>query len=471
MTLHFASGASLDPSTNSAALTDGYNLADVQDASTVNALPDGTKALVWLNESSGVTQSFIDKVTPLLNNNKVFGFYLTDEPDPTGQYNTLVKASDLKAESDWIHTNFPGAKTFITTMNMGSSQSPNYANTYNYANTHIDLFGVAAYPVWSDTASSPDYGMIDRNVQAAVASGIEASRIVPEVQAFGGGSWVTENGTPYATPTASQGQAMLNEWAKVDPNPVFDYTYAWGSQQGDTALGQNAALQAVFAAHNSASGTTTTGTAGAVTGTSGTGTGSTTTTTGGTPTTGGTTATGSTGTSTTGTSGTTASSTDGTGTGTTTTTTSTHHHHHASTSATSGTVAGSTTTTAAIPQSSVSTAPTAPVPTSSTSNTAASVPMPSPTVTSSDPSSTTSASSALPSFNWGPETAFAGSNHTGSLTTVGHMSAGTSSTDALSTGNPTGTQTVLSSTAPGDHDLGVVRSGGTLSSLSSHWTS
>ncbi|MGC2783579.1 MAG: hypothetical protein WA397_07045, partial [Roseiarcus sp.] len=35
----------------------------------------------------------------------------------------------------------------------------------------------------------------------------------------------------------------------------FDYTYSWGAQEGDTALGQDPALQQVFAAHNAGSST------------------------------------------------------------------------------------------------------------------------------------------------------------------------------------------------------------------------
>ncbi|TGS57710.1 calcium-binding protein, partial [Mesorhizobium sp. M3A.F.Ca.ET.201.01.1.1] len=57
--MHYAYGAPA-----SAAIADGFNLIDLQYASSVNALPDGTKALIYLNESNGVTQSFIDKVTP-----------------------------------------------------------------------------------------------------------------------------------------------------------------------------------------------------------------------------------------------------------------------------------------------------------------------------------------------------------------------------------------------------------------------
>ncbi|RWQ28200.1 MAG: calcium-binding protein, partial [Mesorhizobium sp.] len=57
--MHYTWGASA-----AQAKAAGFNLVDLQYASSVNALPDGSKALIWLGESNGVTQSFIDKVTP-----------------------------------------------------------------------------------------------------------------------------------------------------------------------------------------------------------------------------------------------------------------------------------------------------------------------------------------------------------------------------------------------------------------------
>jgi Ca2+-binding RTX toxin-like protein len=247
-TLHYAAGGS-----TAEVATAGFNLVDVQYLSGVNALPDGMKALVYLNAHDGATSSFIDQVTPFLNNPKVFGFYLCDEPDPTGRWHPLTTAANLKAESDWIHSHFPGAKTFISMMNMGSNADPSFANTYNPANTGIDYYGMGAYVIQSNTGSSPDYSMIDRLVAAGVASGIPADRIIPEFQAFGGGNWVSEAGSAFAVPTAEQAQAAFDHWAKLVPSPAFDYTYAWGSQNGDTALENSPELQAIFREHNTSS--------------------------------------------------------------------------------------------------------------------------------------------------------------------------------------------------------------------------
>ena len=179
-TLHYASGNNINSQGNFAPAKAGFNLADVSSVDELNALPPGVKGLVWLDQGDGVTQSFIDAVTPYIGNPNVYGFFLKDEPDPTGQWGDYVTAANLKAESDWIHSHVTGAKTFITMMNMGSSDNPSFANTYTPENTHIDLFGIDPYPVRS--GSGPvDYNMIDKAVAAAEASGIPTANIVPGV--------------------------------------------------------------------------------------------------------------------------------------------------------------------------------------------------------------------------------------------------------------------------------------------------
>lgn len=253
-TLHYTAGDNFDAQGNYAPAAAGFNLADVSSVDQLNALPAGVQGMVYLDQGDGVTQSFIDAVKPYIGNPKVYGFYLKDEPDPTGQYNTLVTAANLKAESDYIHANVPGAKTFITMMNMGSSEDPTFANTYNPANTHIDLFGIDPYPVRSD-GSTVDYGMIDKAVAAAESAGIPTSQIVPVFQTFGGGNWVNDSGGHYVMPTAAQEQTMLAHWATLVPSAAFDYAYAWGSQNGDTALESSPELQSVFLQHNTSGAT------------------------------------------------------------------------------------------------------------------------------------------------------------------------------------------------------------------------
>jgi hypothetical protein len=247
-TLHYTSGNNLDAQGNYAPGNAGFNLADVSSVEELNALPDGVMGMVWLDQYSGVNQSFINAVTPFIGNPKVYGFFLVDEPDPTGQWGTQASAADLKAESDWIHSHVPGAKTFITMMNMGSTDDPSFANTYNWNNTHIDLFGLDPYPVRSN--GTLDFDVIDKHVAAAQAAGISLDQIVPVYQTFGGGGWATDTGGSYVMPSAAQMQEMLDRWDALVPNAAFDYAYAWGSQNGDTALESSQSLKNVFLQHN-----------------------------------------------------------------------------------------------------------------------------------------------------------------------------------------------------------------------------
>lgn len=247
-TLHYAPNANITSSGQYAPGADGFNLADVSSVGAVNGLPAGVKGLVWLGMGGGATSAFQSAVTPFIGNPKVYGFYLMDEPDPTGQYGPLVTAANLKAESDWIHANDPGAKTFMAVMNLGTPTNPSYVNTYNPANTDIDLFGIDPYPVRPQFSGGVNYGVIPDAVSAANAAGIPTSQLVPVYQAFGGGGY-----SSYTLPTASQEQQILSTWGSVVPNPAFDYAYSWGTQSGDTALVNSPALQQVLAAHNAGS--------------------------------------------------------------------------------------------------------------------------------------------------------------------------------------------------------------------------
>jgi hypothetical protein len=219
----------------------GFNLADVSSVGGLNSLPNGVKGLVWLGLCNGADAAFISTVSPFIGNPKLYGFYLMDEPDPTGQYAPLCPIANLKAESDWIHANVPGAKTFIVMMNFGTPENPTYANTYNPANTGIDLFGLDPYPIRPQFDNGVDYGVIGAAVTAAQAAGIPISKIVPVYQAFGGGGY-----SSYTLPTPAQEQQILSTWAPLVPSPAFDYAYSWGVQESDSAISNTPDLQPIF---------------------------------------------------------------------------------------------------------------------------------------------------------------------------------------------------------------------------------
>jgi hypothetical protein len=243
--LHYAPNGNFNSSGTYLPGADGFNLADVSNVATLNSLPSGVKGLVWLGLCNGANSNFVSTVSPFIGNTNLFGFYLMDEPDPTGQYAPLCTAANLKAESDWIHANVPGAKTFIVMLNFGTPTSPTYANTYNPANTDIDLFGLDPYPVRPQFTGGVNYSVIGDAISAANAEGIPLSAIIPIYQAFGGGGY-----SSYTLPTAAQEQQILSVWAANVPSPVFDYAYSWGIQDSDSALVNTPSLQAVFSNWN-----------------------------------------------------------------------------------------------------------------------------------------------------------------------------------------------------------------------------
>jgi hypothetical protein len=229
----------------------GFNLAEVTSVSELDTLPAGVKGLVWVGRCGGADAAFIKTVRSYAGNPNLFGFYLMDDPDPTGWYSDRCAASDLKAEADWIHANIPEAVTFILLMNMGSSKTPSFTNSYNPTNSHVDLFGISAYPCRTEV-NGCDFNMIDRFVAAAASAGIPLANTVPVYQAFGGGDWSDDGGGRYVLPTGEQEQEILARWEVLVPAPAFDYAYSWGSQRGDASLHTAFDLQMVFSGHNRA---------------------------------------------------------------------------------------------------------------------------------------------------------------------------------------------------------------------------
>jgi hypothetical protein len=155
----------------------------------------------------------------------------------------------LKAEADWLHVHMPKAKTFIMLMNLGSGSHPSFAGSYNPANTHVDLFGLSPYPCRTEFDGC-DLDMIQRFVVAASVAGIPADRIIPTYQTFGGGRWIDDGGGRYLLPSVVHERDILARWSTLIGRPVFDYSYSWASQRGDSALENSPELRAVLAEHN-----------------------------------------------------------------------------------------------------------------------------------------------------------------------------------------------------------------------------
>jgi len=181
--------------------------------------------------TNGVDSNFLNAIRPYIGNPKVYGFYLADEPNPA-----VVPRANLKAESDWIHANDPGTKTFMV---MGAGPFLPFFPSYTPQNTDIDLIGLDPYPIrtWG-----VDYEYIPLAVITAEWLGWSPDQIVPVYQKFG-------NMGSFAAPTAEQEQMILAIWGMLTPNPAFDYAYSWGDWSG-MSLVDRPDLQAVFMVHN-----------------------------------------------------------------------------------------------------------------------------------------------------------------------------------------------------------------------------
>jgi hypothetical protein len=246
---HFAPNQNFDATGTFLPARAGFDLADVSSRRELDLLPDGIKGLVWVGQCEGVTPKFESVVGAVIDHPKTFGFYIVDDPDPTGRWRPECKASDLRAESDWIHARRPDLITFVALMNVGSSASPAFSAEYAPDSSHVDLFGIAPYPCRTGSAQC-DYAMIDRYIAASRDAGFPLSRIVPTFQSFGGGEWKADSGGAYRLPRASEMQSMLERWERLVPAPAFDFAYSWGQQRSDQSLAASADLQSVFAGHN-----------------------------------------------------------------------------------------------------------------------------------------------------------------------------------------------------------------------------
>jgi hypothetical protein len=244
--MHYAPNGNFGPSGQYLPGADGFNLADVKtyDKSKLDSLPAGVRGLVWLGDCEGATASFRSAVDAYAGDPKLFGFYVMDEPLPS-----KCSTAHLLAEDNWIHKHVPGAVTFAILENLGSETDPTFAGSYTPADSGLDLIGLDPYPVRSEL-HSPGYVEISEYVRMAMAQGWPLSSIVPVYQTFGGGNYPDDANGHWVLPTAAQERQLLAAWAAVVPDPKFDYAYSWGPQEGDTALSQSPALEAVFTAKN-----------------------------------------------------------------------------------------------------------------------------------------------------------------------------------------------------------------------------
>jgi hypothetical protein len=274
--LHLAVNADVDI-TGPASL--GFNLLDVagsasnprSTAAVVQRLPPGTRALVWVGNLDNAPlgdpcpapdfsyAQFTAQIDALRTNPRVYGYYLADEPHPSVCPNAVA---DLRARADYIHANAPGQKAFIlvedSTNTCGGRLGCEY-RALRPAETHVDLVGLDPYPCHYTDSGQPlpcDSSAIVAQFDAALASGIPRSAVVPVFQAFGQQGRTDGGIVYYRLPSASELASMLATWNRLLPAPAFDYFYSYGVQcspsacRAPQAIANTPDLQPVVAAHN-----------------------------------------------------------------------------------------------------------------------------------------------------------------------------------------------------------------------------
>ena len=206
----------------------GFNLIDTgADPGTVDALPNGIRALVWLGSldnhdcgNPGYTfPQFMAAVNRLVGNPKVFGYFLADEPHPKDCPGT---ASDLRERADYIHAHDPTHRSFVVVLDGSNQCGGTYGCEYSAlapAKTHVDLIGLDPYPCnTGNAATGCTYGNIDATVKRAESNGIPGQDIVPVFQVFGQSC---ANSAYYRLPKVNELRTMLKHWKALVPRPRF----------------------------------------------------------------------------------------------------------------------------------------------------------------------------------------------------------------------------------------------------------
>lgn len=208
--------------------------------STVNALPSGVQALVWLGQKcpTPADDSFRSTVRSLAANPKVFGYYLSDEPH-------LADCPDgpaaLATRARFVADTAGGRQLSFIVL----SKEEDYA-AFRPVVSRVSMVGLDPYPC-SVAHLTCQPSKIDEKVALAVSHGIPVPRIVPVYQAFG---QTATSSHYYNLPTAAQMRTMIARWVALVPHPQMDYAYGWGHQSSSNpTLIDSPSLQGVFTSY------------------------------------------------------------------------------------------------------------------------------------------------------------------------------------------------------------------------------
>lgn len=248
--LHLALNMPAGDRAKAAAL--GYDLFDVDpDEDDIASLPKGSRALLWVGNTTcgefqvSSTSAFADTVKRFAGNDRVYGWYLSDEPNPD---ECPGIAGRIRERADIVHKYAPGQKAFASLTDWPLKPLQPSA-------THLDLIGLDPYPCRADAAGC-DLKAIDTMIGQADRAGFPRRMVVPVIQTFG--QSCNDGERSWRLPGAAQLQSILNRWDRLVPNPAFEISYSWGRQDAwacptladADGTGGRPDLQSVMKRHN-----------------------------------------------------------------------------------------------------------------------------------------------------------------------------------------------------------------------------
>lgn len=193
----------------------GYNLVDLGPyRATIDALPAGERALVWIGGYSladcafGMPDASVRQaLAGLAGDPKVAGYYVADEADdalPAYGGHCPHVVAQITQRSNLIHRLAPGAFTYEVVTEPGNFAAFAHAT---------DVMGADPYPCLRGRAC--DWAEIPAYIAALRAAHVP--RYWASLQAFGYGKW--------RAPTAAELARMIGQWDRSDWQG--EQTFAW----------------------------------------------------------------------------------------------------------------------------------------------------------------------------------------------------------------------------------------------------
>lgn len=209
----------------------GFNLLDVSSKRAADALPAGTRGLVWVGDYDNSTCSWEvsdstlgSRVSAGVGDPKIAGYFISDEPDP---FACPDAPSQHRARTQLIHSLDPA--TFVVVVVDSNSGEQTLDQIPLWAGT-ADYIGLDPYPCYQGEPC--DYGWIDSVIAAADSANLDYWGVV---QAFDDATW--------RWPTADELNHMLGQWAASRETGYMTFAWTWNGNTLDSQPTLESALQ------------------------------------------------------------------------------------------------------------------------------------------------------------------------------------------------------------------------------------